>query len=421
MTPMMQEARSLDTRGAAPAIPSPREGAWYTRPGGWLWGVLAIGALLRLFLVVFSDGSNDVGLVEAHARAVAEGGLSGAYRSSPLVNHPPLALLLFRWTLAFSEWTGLAFPILWRLPFAALDLMTAWLLLQCLRPNPLRYVLVAAYWLSPIAVILSAFHGNTDTTLAAITLGCVLLTRAERSFWAGALIGLGLWIKLPIVLIAPLVLAAAPSEGRLRLIGGAFAVTLIGYAPAFYDIPILAERVFGYGGIVIKAANGAFIWGPQSYYNALTVLPEAWWPAISRGVSAYYGWNGPICLSLVVAYSALASWRGVNGARLGAVLFAAYAVFYSANNMFAFQYLGWSAPLCFLVSPRFGAIWTALLGGYLWAAYGLACSSPLLIGPFDLISQPWPTWLMRLRDAAFFFTLGTALTAVVRELRPPRA
>ena len=96
----------------------------------------------------------------------------------------------------------------------------------------------------------------------------------------------------------------------------------------------------------------------------------------------------------------------------------ASAGFYSANNMFAFQYLGWSAPLCFLVSPRFGAIWTALLGGYLWAAYALACGSPLLIGPFDLISHPWPSWRMRLRDLAFCFTLGAALMAVARELRP---
>ena len=418
MTPTMQEARSIGAKGAAPAASSRREGAWYTRPGGWFGGVLAIGALLRLLLVVFSDGSNDVGLVEAHARAVAEGGLTGAYRSSPLVNHPPPALLLFRGALAFSEWSGLAFPVVWRMPFAACDLLTAWLLLQCLRPNPLRYVLVAAYWLSPVSVILSSFHGNTDTTLAIVTLGCVLLTRAERSFWVGALLGLGLWIKLPIVLIAPLVLAAAPPEGRLRLIAGAGAVALIGYAPAFGDIPSLMDRVFGYGGIVLKASNGAFIWGPQSYYNLLTILPEAWWPAISRGVSAYYGWNGPICLGLVLGYSALASRRGVDGARLGVVLFGAYAVFYSANNMFAFQYLGWSAPLCFLVSPRFGAIWTALLGGYLWAAYALACGSPLLIGPFDLISHPWPSWLMRLRDLAFCFTLGAALMAVARELRP---
>ena len=385
----------------------------------WFVASAGLGLWIRLFLVVFSEGSNDVGLMESHATAVSRYGLIGAYESSALVNHPPPLLFAARGALAIADGVGMPFGVVWRLPFALFDGLTALLLARCLLPGSRRYVLVAVYWLSPVAIILSSFHGNTDTLLAAVVLGCILLTRARRPGLVGALLAIGLWIKLPVVLAAPLVLFAQPKSWRPRLVFATAAVALIGYAPALPDVPLLIERVFGYGGIVIKLPDGNFIWGVQSYYSALTVFPQAWWPSLSHAVSWYYGWNGPVCVALVLAYTALVARNGVDAARLGITELGGLSVFLAASNMFAFQYLGWVAPLWLLMTPRLGIALTWIVGAYLWGAYAWACQSPVLLGSFELIARPFPGWLLGLRNLAFAGIATVAIVSIGRELGQP--
>jgi hypothetical protein len=35
---------------------------WFQRPGIWFWAAMAIGAALRLYLVVWTEGTRDVEL-----------------------------------------------------------------------------------------------------------------------------------------------------------------------------------------------------------------------------------------------------------------------------------------------------------------------------------------------------------------------
>ena len=65
---------------------------WYLRPGIWFWVVIALGAALRFYLVVFTEGTYDVTIWEQHARGVSELGLFDYYHSSPKANHPPFIL-----------------------------------------------------------------------------------------------------------------------------------------------------------------------------------------------------------------------------------------------------------------------------------------------------------------------------------------
>jgi hypothetical protein len=50
---------------------------WYSHPGIWFWFVIALGAALRFYLVVFTNGTQDVDIWERHARDVREYGLIG--------------------------------------------------------------------------------------------------------------------------------------------------------------------------------------------------------------------------------------------------------------------------------------------------------------------------------------------------------
>src|SRR5438105_1761422 len=56
---------------------------WYSRPGIWFWIVIALGAALRFYLVVFTDGTQDVAIWERHARDVRDHGLIGYYHGDP--------------------------------------------------------------------------------------------------------------------------------------------------------------------------------------------------------------------------------------------------------------------------------------------------------------------------------------------------
>src|SRR2546426_12579922 len=60
---------------------------WYLRPGIWFWVVIALGAALRFYCVIFTEGTQDVEIWERHARDVREHGLIGYYHGDTSANH----------------------------------------------------------------------------------------------------------------------------------------------------------------------------------------------------------------------------------------------------------------------------------------------------------------------------------------------
>src|SRR5438132_5002157 len=135
---------------------------WYLRPGIWFWVVIALGAALRFYCVIFTEGTQDVEIWERHARDVREHGLIGYYHGDTSANHPPFISEAESVLLRASDESGVPFRIFLRAPFALLDAGSAFLLLLLLGASPWRFVAAACYWLNPLAIILSAYHGNTD-------------------------------------------------------------------------------------------------------------------------------------------------------------------------------------------------------------------------------------------------------------------
>src|SRR6476620_6079104 len=149
------------------------EARWFLRPGVWFWVIIALGAALRFYLVVFTDGTQDVEIWERHARDVRDQGLIGYYHVDPSANHPPFISEVESLLLRAGEAAGIPFRILLRAPFALLDAGTTFLLL--LGPCRWRFVVAAAYWLNPLSIIFSAYHGNTDSAVAFFLALCVWL------------------------------------------------------------------------------------------------------------------------------------------------------------------------------------------------------------------------------------------------------
>src|SRR6266571_4494160 len=103
---------------------------WYSRPGIWFWVVITLGAALRFYLVVFTEGTQDVDIWERHARDVREHGLIGYYHGDPSANHPPFVSEVESLFLSAADATGIPFRIFLRAPFALIDAGTTFLPLQ---------------------------------------------------------------------------------------------------------------------------------------------------------------------------------------------------------------------------------------------------------------------------------------------------
>src|SRR5439155_24854519 len=97
---------------------------WYSRPGIWFWIVIALGAELRFYLVVFTDGTQDVAIWERHARDVRGYGLIGYYHSDPSANQPSFISDVESWLFTAYDTTGVAIRIFLRAAVAMLDAVT---------------------------------------------------------------------------------------------------------------------------------------------------------------------------------------------------------------------------------------------------------------------------------------------------------
>ena len=146
----------------------------------WFWTALILGVLIRAHFVLFTEGSYDVHIWENHAAGVLTQGLIGYYHQNIEMNHPPAIAMAIAGLLRLSQISGIGFRILLRLPTAFLDAGTALLLFNIFYGSRYRLLIAAAYWLHPLALIFSAFHGNTDSSIAFFLTACLFLLSGKR-------------------------------------------------------------------------------------------------------------------------------------------------------------------------------------------------------------------------------------------------
>jgi hypothetical protein len=385
------------------------------RPGAWFWLALLLGAALRAWLVAATDGTFDVAIKRGHAHWVSTYGLLDTYARSEVFNHPPLMGRFFAAAAHLAEWSGAPFRVWLRAPFAALDLGTALLLLHLFRGSPWRYAAAAAYWLHPLALLLSAYHGNTDSAVAFFALLSLAGVAARRPALAGAALGLGLWVKLPAFIAAPALCLAFPAwRERALFAASAVLVGALGALPELAQDPeLLYRRIAAYPGTGVTTPRGIAVWG---IWHVLRLAETP----LAAAARAY---NTLVCLVPILALAWLR--RGRRGPRaLGATLAASFALLYGTTSYWAWQYLAWSLPFWFFLGPRIAAPVTLLFAAYVYGAYALFTGSPLLVGRWDFVRHaPWPPLLTALRDASVLVSLLVGLWSLVLAAlgRPLRA
>ncbi len=391
-----------------------------------LIAIMVAGLAARLLLAALSYGTNDVAtwyafvhVLQAHGPAALYTLDAGWVREVPFFhfNHPP-PVIGFVWLLARLE-GALPSPLVLKLPAIVADLGTALLVFSALRARSERAALgaAAAVLLSPALVLVSGFHGNTDSVLVFFSLAAVLAAERGRGPLAGALVALAVGTKLAGVLVLAPVLVTLESRERRRALGAIVAASALLWAPGFLLAPRhVIAKTLGYA-----PPSGGY--GPglvlYSLVEGATEGGAAWW--VLRVIRSAHVRSGAVLVLLLAGLAVPAARRGLTGVRLAA---ATTLAFIALAPGVALQYLAWPLGLLALVSPGRAALQGVLAGAFLLLVY-LEWSGGTLGFASSWHHGSWNRWETDLLGIASWVVTGAAAVAVARRgggitLEPPQ-
>ena len=230
--------------------------------------VLAVALLafgLKLLIAARTYGTNDIRHWTDFVNGVAERGPVGIYGITferSFYNHPPV-IGYFLQLVDIGRQHGVSIGFSIRSVASLADVGSVLLVFELLRR---RRSLREATWaaalvaVSPVLVIISGFHGNTDPIFVFFTLlALYLLADRDKPLAAGLAMGVAIGIKVVPVVAVPALLVLALTRGRrplLRFGAGFVAAVAISWLPALIAHgQAVREHVLGYAG------SGISQWG----------------------------------------------------------------------------------------------------------------------------------------------------------------
>jgi dolichyl-phosphate-mannose-protein mannosyltransferase len=320
---------------------------------------LLLATVIKLGYAGWTLGSNDTGHYRDFAAYVAKYGPIGIYghwTAQPPYNHPPLV----GWILALLNLiahTGLKMTLLVRLPAIVADVVTTVVVFQLLRSyRSLRVATIGAVVvaISPILIIISGYHGNTDPIFlmfAFLAFFC-LYTKDSALLTAlgGLCFGLSISVKLVPIVIGPLLVVMALRAGWRRLAafaGGAAVVFLVLWVPVFVrQWTPFKTNVLGYAGY------GPPRWGIVEFLVQIGASGHVL--SIAQGPGRF------VAVALAALVPAVLAWRRPELAPVAFGL--SLSTFLLLSTATATQYLTWAAAPAVLVGAGVGAIYNVAAG-----------------------------------------------------------
>lgn len=327
---------------------------------------LGLGVVLRLAHTLTSLGTLDMYIWYRFAGLIESEGLFGAYAATPLVNHPPLAMLVVHGMNHLAASLHLELATVFRVVTGLADLVTALTLLRISGATRGHYTALVFY-LSPAAIFVSGFHGNTEPLMIMLLVMAVAAAAAKRPMLAGLLLAASVGIKIIPLFVGPLLLLAFPDlRARLRFLAGCVCGAALIFVPGVVIAgPQHLGAIFGYSGLVRN------MWGiPLLRY-------------LADGTSGVPGLLLLLVASVVAIW--LGAWRRATGGALsidcvlGSFGLTYFVVLVLAPG-FGIQYLFWTLPFIAYALPRVPAL----------VMHGIA--SLYIFTLYTWWSQSWPWW-----------------------------
>ncbi|WP_345074042.1 glycosyltransferase family 39 protein [Phytohabitans flavus] len=416
--PLAQQ-RDKDAEAATPAPDGRRKGLSLT--GGMrllVLGVVAGVTVIKFLFAANTFGTNDVRYWLRFTDAVRDHGPIGIYGlefNGALYNHPPLTSYLLQ-LISWLDFHGIGdVPFLIRVPATLADVVTAVLVFELVRRwHGLAHATVAGLLvaLSPVLIIVSGFHGNTDPVFVMFTLLSAFLLVAYRSpltaAFAGVSYAAAVSVKLVPVMLLPVLLLVAFRSGWRRAV--AF-LAASGVVMAALWGPVLlthwrdfSDNVLGYQGIDIRE------WGLVKFVEWLE-LPEGF-------TDFLVGPGRFIALLLCAVLPVLMVWR--RPAALGPAVGVAFGLFLLLSPAFGMQYLVWPLAAAYLVNVWLATVYNALSSVFLILIYGTWNGNPY---PWEWdVARAFPIATTRpyVLAVSIWLALAAVVVAGLLLLRRPR-
>ncbi len=331
-------------------------------------GAAAFSFFCKIILALHTFGTNDVYAWERFAHWSALFG-SKLYAIDPAFNHPPSmihALALMSW---LAKTTGIFFPFWLRLPAILADAGSLWVLWRMFEERfeePLVRWGLLLFALSPTLILVSGFHGNTDSVVMFFLLAAVW--RGERDAQSGAAFGAAMCVKiLPVIALPVLFFARREWRRRIVFLASSAVVIAIAWSPYVFRNPgdiyrqvIHYSSIYGHWGLTWIAA-----W-------RLPFFPDSWHEEFQR-------WGAYGSLALITATAWVVN-RRADRPTVYAQTGAAFFFFLAAANGFGVQYLAWLVP------------WTVGMGLIPVAFFALA-SGAFLLAVYNFWAGGFPWFL----------------------------
>ena len=338
--------------------PGPLTPAWRIAIGA----AAAFAFALKLRLALTTYGTNDVYRYEEFAAAARLFGAS-VYRETWDFNHPASMIHGLRALAWVAERTRLPFAFWIRVPALFADLgclvLLGRILEARLHERSIRWALLL-FALAPPLLLISGFHGNTDTVMIFFLLLSIHLEeRGANIALAGAAFGLSMCIKLVPIVAAPAIFFYLPSmRRRIAFFAAAGAALLICWSPYLFQEPrSILGQVFGY-----RSYYGH--WGFSFLLSKLALRL----PAFAPLDQAFQRAGAPLLLASVGAVS-WAMNRGSGPPRLYQQLGIVFFLFLSCSSGFGVQYLAWPAAWVVGLGALPAAIYFCCAGTFLFLVY----------------------------------------------------
>jgi hypothetical protein len=306
-------------------------------PRPWKIAILlaaGMAFLCKILLALTTYGTNDVYAWERFAHWSALFG-EGLYRADAAFNHPPAMIHVLRALTWLAKNTGIPFPFWLRLPAILADAAGLWIVSRIfarrINEPAIRWGLLLLA-ISPILILVSGFHGNTDPVVMFFVLLSVWLTEEGFGDWAsGAAFGAAMCVKvLPLAVLPVLFFYRRGFRRRSIFIASCAAVMLICWAPYLYsDPPAVIRQVFGYQSIYGH-------WGLSWLAYRLEFFRDSWHDAFQH--------RGAYVVLAVIAVSAFLANRSQLRRSLYGQVGLALFFFLAVSNGFGVQYLAWLVP-----------------------------------------------------------------------------
>jgi len=357
---------------------------------------LALVALtLKLAIAYNTIGTNDAVFFYSFAKVLYQHGLEWTYQHSPAFNHPPLTAYYLRGIYALTEqrWCqdiGIHFPFLLRLPGIIADFLVVLVLLRMTKTD-LRIPTwaLALFALSPVSLMVSGFHGNTDPVMVLLLVCAVWMCLRNRPVLSGLFLALSCQIKIVPLLLLPAFVFFWLSQNRSRefLVTGAITTCFLWWEPLLNFPVLFAKNVLAYG-------SYWGIWG-ITYLFRLTGLTE-----FSRlsffDLEPAQNIIITILKVIIVSAALWIAWqhRYARGRAFVESLAYTWLVFFVFAPGVCPQYLIWLAPFILILSPTFYTLVLIASSVFLFAFYnitsgGLPWSVALAM---DDSKQHWTGW-----------------------------